>query len=386
MKVCPKCHTPAQYETQKFCSVCGTRYPETPAAEPTVLVDQNNGQWNQPYQQPAQPNWQGMEPEQNPFGAAAQQQEKPKKNKLVLVVCIVAIVVILAGTAAALVYLRSGLTSSDKTVSDTASEEMSGAEAVSSDAAQSGTEAASPAPDATQAPVQDTPAVVTPAVASDTQVVLRNAAANGTITVDGTPVQFQYVGNDAVIPRSSLPDVCQVRIIADDGNGGYKTAAVWYNKDYGNELSFNADYGPYEACDATGLAKPGDKVVDVLTWAFYRSFQDAINEQNSGLIRYSTAANTTRCAQEIRAYTANTYDLGNFQGVCDTASINYSNGFVIYNGHFVAHRTSRSDGSTSTADHHRTLRLVWEDGMWKVDAFVMLPDGSYNSSTYATLP
>ena len=214
--------------------------------------------------------------------------------------------------------------------------------------------------------------------------MLRNAAANGTITVDGKAVDFEYVGNDAVIPRSSLSDVCQVRIVADNGNGGYKTAAVWYNKDYGNELTFGADYGAYTDCDATGLAKPGDKVVDVLTWAFYRSFQEAINEGNSSLLRYSTADNSTRCAAEIRNYTGNTYDLGNFQAVSDPASIKYTDGQVIYNGHFVANYTD--SGSNYTADHHRTLRLVWEDGIWKVDAFTLLPDGAYSATTYATLP
>ena len=207
---------------------------------------------------------------------------------------------------------------------------------------------------------------------------------NGTITVDGKAVDFAYVGNDAVIPRSSLSDVCQVRIVADNGNGGYKTAAVWYNKDYGNELTFGADYGAYTDCDATGLAKPGDKVVDVLTWAFYRSFQEAINEGNSSLLRYSTAGNSTRCAAEIRNYTGNTYDLGNFQAVSDPASIKYTDGQVIYNGHFVANYTD--SGSSYTADHHRTLRLVWEDGIWKVDAFSLLPDGAYSATTYATLP
>ena len=162
------------------------------------------------------------------------------------------------------------------------------------------------------------------------------------------------------------------------------TAAVWYNKDYGNELTFGADYGAYTDCDATGLAKPGDKVVDVLTWAFYRSFQEAINEGNSSLLRYSTADNSTLCAAEIRNYTGNTYDLGNFQAVSDPASIKYTDGQVIYNGHFVANYTD--SGSSYTADHHRTLRLVWEDGIWKVDAFSLLPDGAYSATTYAPLP
>ena len=81
---------------------------------------------------------------------------------------------------------------------------------------------------------------------------------------------------------------------------------------------------------------------------------------------------------------ANTYDLGNFQAVSDPASIKYTDGQVIYNGHFVANYTD--SGSSYTADHHRTLRLVWEDGIWKVDAFSLLPDGAYSSTTYAPLP
>ena len=66
------------------------------------------------------------------------------------------------------------------------------------------------------------------------------------------------------------------------------------------------------------------------------------------------------------------------------ASIKYTDGQVIYNGHFVANYTD--SGSSYTADHHRTLRLVWEDGIWKVDAFSLLPDGAYSSTTYAPLP
>ena len=206
-----------------------------------------------------------------------------------------------------------------------------------------------------------------------------------TITVDGTPVDFQLVGTDAVIPRSSLPDVCQVRLIADLGWGKYQTAAVWYNKDYGNELSFGQDYGEYVDCDADGLAQPGDKMVDVLTWAFYRGFLSAINDQNPGNLSYSTAANTQTCTEEITSYAADTFVLNDFQAVAEPGSIRYSDGVVIYNGHFISHRQSRADGSTSDIDHYRTLRLVWEDGCWKVDAFVLFPEGKYDSSSYAPL-
>lgn len=394
MKVCQKCHTPARYDTQKFCSVCGTPFPDMTPAEPAAPARQPVQPMQPAPQAPVQPPVQPVQPPvqpyaqqpQNPFGAAAPQPEQPgqpKKSKLPIIIAAVVVVVVVAA-AAAVFFLRG---SKDNAAT------LPAAEPVATEAADAATPqtpapadsaaaAQTPAPAVTPQPAQ-TPAPAA-AVATDTQVVLRNAAANGTITVDGKAVDFEYVGNDAVIPRSSLSDVCQVRIVADNGNGGYKTAAVWYNKDYGNELTFGADYGAYTDCDATGLAKPGDKVVDVLTWAFYRSFQEAINEGNSSLLRYSTADNSTRCAAEIRNYTGNTYDLGNFQAVSDPASIKYTDGQVIYNGHFVANYTD--SGSSYTADHHRTLRLVWEDGIWKVDAFTLLPDGAYSATTYATLP
>ena len=44
MKVCQKCHTPARYDTQKFCSVCGTPFPDMTPAEPAA-----------PARQPVQP-------------------------------------------------------------------------------------------------------------------------------------------------------------------------------------------------------------------------------------------------------------------------------------------------------------------------------------------
>ena len=395
MKVCQKCHTPARYDTQKFCSVCGTPFPDMTPAEPAALARQpaQPAQPVQPAPQaPVQPPVQApvqpyAQQSQNPFGAAAPQPEQPgqpKKSKLPIIIAAVVVVVVVAA-AAAVFFLRG---SKDNAAT------LPAAEPVTTEAADAATPqtpapadraaaAQTPAPAVTPQPAQ-TPAAVLRSDAEPVQVVLRNAAANGTITVDGKAVDFAYVGNDAVIPRSSLSDVCQVRIVADNGNGGYKTAAVWYNKDYGNELTFGADYGAYTDCDATGLAKPGDKVVDVLTWAFYRSFQEAINEGNSSLLRYSTADNSTLCAAEIRNYTGNTYDLGNFQAVSDPASIKYTDGQVIYNGHFVANYTD--SGSSYTADHHRTLRLVWEDGVWKVDAFSLLPDGAYSATTYAPLP
>ena len=164
---------------------------------------------------------------------------------------------------------------------------------------------------------------------------------------------------------------------------------MWYNKDYGNDLSFGADYGAYVPCDETGLAKPSDKMVDVLTWAFYRGFLNSINTMDINSMQYSTTANTSRCSQEISGYLDYTYDLNNFVAVSDPTSIQYNeaDGTVLYNGHFVSYHSDRgTNANPENADVHCTLRLVWQDGMWKVDAFMRLDDDAFNAGQYAAMP
>lgn len=349
MKICPKCHTVAKLPDQMFCMQCGSSLSDDPSqAAPTSGT-------TPPVppapQRPAAPAAQKA-PATAPTAtapAAPKTAARHRSSPLLIPLLVLAVVIVLLLSAILYLLVHGGLPGTTGAGSSSAATSLAGA------------------------------------VASDTQVVLHNARENATITVDGTPVDFQLVGTDAVIPRSSLPDVCQVRLIADLGWGKYQTAAVWYNKDYGNELSFGQDYGEYVDCDADGLAQPGDKMVDVLTWAFYRGFLSAINDQNPGNLSYSTAANTQTCTEEITSYAADTFVLNDFQAVAEPGSIRYSDGVVIYNGHFISHRQSRADGSTSDIDHYRTLRLVWEDGCWKVDAFVLFPEGKYDSSSYAPL-
>lgn len=478
MKVCPNCHTPARFEEQKFCAVCGHHFgeneapapsapqsaPVTPApavspleqpvpAAPTEVPEVPEAprpvERRRPAPAPASPADAPEAPEaprpverrrpapapeapaetppapapaeevplppEEPAGIPAQpwpgtagngippQQPVPPMPAMppqargnnrtvplvvlgVIVLLAVVCILIFAGKQLLQPSSEAPASSQDPAVS----ESLDAASGVPAESAPAASAVPSTAPAATAAPAPTpAPTAVTPAVASDTQVVLRNAAANGTITVDGVPVEFTYVGNDAVIPRSSLSDVCQVRIVAPAGDGTYQTAAVWYNKDYGNDLSFGADYGAYVPCDETGLAKPGDKVVDVLTWAFYRSFLNSINTMDINAMQYSTAANTSRCSQEISGYLDYTYDLNNFVAVSDPTSIQYNeaDGTVLYNGHFVSYHSNRgTNADPESADVHRTLRLVWQDGMWKVDAFMRLDDDAFNAGQYAAMP
>lgn len=228
------------------------------------------------------------------------------------------------------------------------------------------------------------------AEASDTQVVFRNVPKDAVITVNGSSVSFEMVGRDAVVQRSSLPDVAQVQVIAPTADGDWQTAIVWYNYKYGNDMTMGDadDYGQYVPCGEDGLAEPAEKVVDVLTWAYYDGFLRCINDQTLDYMTYSTAYNTSVQSENIFSETnsQNTYDRDDFTAVCDPRSIRYEDGRVIYNAYFSSTRTRRSTGETKQIENHRTIELVYEDGMWKVNRIAFLSDEDFNAGNYAQLP
>ena len=59
---------------------------------------------------------------------------------------------------------------------------------------------------------------------------------------------------------------------------------------------------------------------------------------------------------------------------------------VVYNATFESHRTDRTTGETSVGMNHRTIRLIWEDGYWKVDAHRIPDDADFAAGRYAVLP
>lgn len=237
---------------------------------------------------------------------------------------------------------------------------------------------------------QETPQSTAPTEAEITgeQVVLHNGRSDAVVTVDGHQVQVSYSGQDILIPRSSLPDVAQVRVVAPAENG-WETAAVWYNYRYGNELTLgdSADYGAYQTCKQDGEAQPATKVVDVLTWAYYRGFLQAINDQSLDSMVYSTQSNTNDQARYVfsDANKQNTYNLSDFNAVCDPQSIQYDSGRVVYNASFRTICTDRGTGDSQEIYNHRTIELCWEDGVWKVNRIAFLSNEDFAAGRYADL-
>lgn len=227
------------------------------------------------------------------------------------------------------------------------------------------------------------------AVATEEQVVFRNGRPGAVLTVDGAAVDYQTVGTDLVVARSEMPDLAQVRIVCSTGAGGWETAAVWYNYHYGNDLTFGqADsYGEYLPCTQQGRARPSDKMVDVLTWAYYKGFLTSINEQSSYPMEYSTDANTAEQTEYIfsASNAHNTYDLDDFSAQADVQSILYDGDRVVYNAAFRCIATDKTTGNRSEIRNCRTIQLVWADGMWMVDRVVFLSESDFNARRYADL-
>lgn len=245
-----------------------------------------------------------------------------------------------------------------------------------------------------ETPVPDAPASepteVPHAEPTETTVVVRDAKPNGRLFVDGVETPCDYVGGDIVIQRSDMPDLCQVRWVAQEDDGSYSTAAVWFNYTYGNELSFlMEDYGGYVACNASGLGVPSRGFLHVLIWAYHDGFLRCINDQTTAKMHYSTERNTK--AEESHIFSMensrNTYDINDFQVREDENSIAYDgNGTILLNASFLSHATNRYNGNTADVYNHKTMEIIWEDGMWKVNRLAFLNDADFEAGRYADLP
>lgn len=381
MRYCTKCGQPLKNENQKFCSHCGAPVsPDTfrPAGQPE----------SRPGEVPGGPAAAAPQPD----GPEPRQKKTAGRSKKILILLVVLVICVLAGV---LIRVFGGKLFGDTQQAPAASQSQT--QDASQDASQ--TPDSTAAGDASQAqnsdPWTDGVAPAEPnetqrAEASDTQVVFRNVPANATLTVDGSKISFSPVGEDAVVSRDTLPDVCIVRAIVPKEGGGYQTAAAWYNYQYGNDLTLGDpnDYGAYTDCDETGLCEPSYKVVDVLTWAYYTGYLNCINSQTMAYMCYSTQNNTNDQQSHVFSQdnAKNEYDTGNYQAVCSEPSIEYSNGLVRYNASFVTYATDRETRLQKEITNHRTIELVWEDGMWKVNRMAFLSDEDFNAGRYAQLP
>lgn len=374
MKKCKKCGYPADSVDQLYCPICGTEFED----EPDVVSTDDHS--TSVTKEPATA-WEKWNDCNNKLLGGV------RNRKLLLTIAAIVLLLIIGVVISNLDPLSKKTSSSGvSTVSSSASASSHSTQSTTSSAQSTSSEQSIEAPVIVKPESAEN---ILPAEASETEVVFRNALPDAVVTMDGEPISFTYVGNDIVVQRSDLKDVCIVRIIAPVSDGGYQTAAVWYNFQYGNDMTFGDpdDYGDYVSCNEDGLGVPSTKVVDVLTWAYYTSLLKSINEQDTSNLRYSTISNTLDQATYIRndSNKKNSYNMDNYVAVCDPESILYyeDSGTVMYNATFVSYATNRSTGVEKTISNHRTICLTWEGSMWKVSASAFLSEDDFNQRYYA---
>lgn len=218
------------------------------------------------------------------------------------------------------------------------------------------------------------------------KVVFHNCPEDATILVNGNQVEYQYTGTDAILGSEDLTNQCQVRVIAPSTEENYQTAAAWYLDDC-FEYSFGGDDGTFQSCGADGRARPDDAFVSQLTQFYYESFLQCINEQDLSYIRYSTSNNTAKISENVfsQVNSKNYYDASTFEASYAPSSLTYSDGTAVYNASFRTPCTERATGTSKVIQNNRTIRIVYEDGVWKVDRIVFLSDDDFNAGRYADL-
>lgn len=397
--LCPKCGREISNPKAKFCPGCGTALPAAASAptgqqpygqQTSYGAPKPYGAGQQPYGQTPYGTQNSANGNQNTLRRPDQKAVKDRSG-VVVVIAVVLVVLLLCGAlAGAWFYFDLGDVVREKlnNKEDEVEIVISIPEAKNDLAVEKNGVIAMPEDDQKHT-----------AVPSAQQIVLRNALPNETttelrLTVDGQDMDFRLEGMDAVIPFENMNAfctdkyACQVHIIAKQLNGTYLTAGIWVNcqdysiyadrgglEEYYNKgfLDFGGDmYGPFVSGCEDGFANvPSTGMVNVLTWAYYWSYLNSINNQNVQLY-YSTAANTEiegkRCLNELNSQ--NTYDINDFRAIYDDSeSIQYgSDGHVTYRAYFWSKRTRRNTQEEAAIERRCRMDVVWEDGMWKVNA------------------
>lgn len=375
MKYCQHCGFPAESDDQKFCSACGMPF-EEPDAESGLIDHRATG--DRKKEEP-------IEPPKPPFqGLIEFMNSKLGKG-------------VLFGSGVVLLFLIGFILAQDIIPAPTPAPAPTQAPPTASPApapTTAPTDAPTAAPDPDPAPVSLEGLVVPgehTAQENENLVVLRNALPDGIVTVDGVSVPFNYVGADITISRSLVPDFCIIRIIAPYGDG-YATAAVCYNYNYGNDMILGSteedgvnNYGAYASCDISGYAAPNSsKFLDILTWDYFRFYQQAINANDTNQLKYVTSSYLGQRASDAMSEFGVEYDLKDFNVTTDPKSIHIlsnpdGTAAVVINARFKGN-VINNGGMTYANERYYTLRYEWEDNMWKVADSALISANDFNNS------
>ena len=132
-----------------------------------------------------------------------------------------------------------------------------------------------------------------------------------------------------------------------------------------------------------------DEINAVLA-TFYTSYLNCINNQSTDSMQASTDRNTQALVSRITSpeNAVNTYKFVSATCKADSIKAGEQNGvpMLTFNGSFSFNFTPR-DGSAAeaAASNHQSVRMIYENGQWKVDGFTIVSDGDFNNNVIADM-
>lgn len=347
--------------------------------------------------QPITPNPAWQTPPEPEVFSGAKKEKKPGNGLLIFVIVLAVLILAGGGLYFANDYFMLGLEKipqklglveeivPDETTGETAlpaAETPTGESTADTPAAEPTAQPAqTPAPAATAAPTTEPQAVA----ATADSVVLHGVPDGATITINGQNAAATVQNGAAALSKTALGDAAQLRVIVNQ-DGTWRAAAIWYTADQGSEITLSDSDFLYSGSE-DGYLEPGDAFLENVALNYYKAFLNAVNDHDLSEMRFSTARNTDEQSSHVFSdlNAGNTYDTSTASCTLDGSSITWGTYSLTVNVSYMCVREDRDTAVREINSNHRTICMVWQDGMWQVDDIAFLSDDDFAAHKYADL-
>lgn len=369
--------------------------PEPPQAAPAPNPAPAQSPFPQSVQptQPITPNPTWQTPPEPEVFSGAKKEKKPGNGPLIFVIVLAVLILAGGGLYFANDYFMLGLEKipqklglveeivPDETALPAAEAPTGGSTADTPAAEPTAQPAQTPAPAATAAPTTEPQAVA----ATADSVVLHGVPDGATITINGQNAAATVQNGDAALSKTALGDAAQLRVIANQG-GNWRAAAIWYTADQGSEITLSDSDFLYSGSE-DGYLEPDDAFLENVALNYYKAFLNAVNDHDLSEMRFSTARNTDEQSSHVFSdlNAGNTYDTSTASCTLDGSSITWGTYSLTVNASYMCVREDRDTAVREINSNHRTICMVWQDGMWQVDDIAFLSDDDFAAHKYADL-
>lgn len=177
-------------------------------------------------------------------------------------------------------------------------------------------------------------------------------------------------------------------IVPDETTGetALPAAAIWYTADQGSEITLSDSDFLYSGSE-DGYLEPDDAFLENVALNYYKAFLNAVNDHDLSEMRFSTARNTDEQSSHVFSdlNAGNTYDTSTASCTLDGSSITWGTYSLTVNASYMCVREDRDTAVREINSNHRTICMVWQDGMWQVDDIAFLSDDDFAAHKYADL-